>query len=251
MSTKFTLETSSDYLTSRAGLILVGQLLADTHLNKQLNLSSVGDTNVPTISHADNVRAYLGLLCQGKSDFDHIEPLRKDVFFSTALGIRKLTFSPTLRQRFDQAAPLGQWQKIVLEESADLLKRARAPLTPVQITFDHDEQKAYLQLKLFAGRMVFIEGNDLLLRARKGCPEQGHFNFRNEQQLSISLRCSLGNLVNELNRLNKPFRLNRHRSEIDFPTRTGFFTTPLTLCELEPMLGFIFTWVSLDAFTDT
>ncbi|MBB3073385.1 hypothetical protein FHS14_006432, partial [Paenibacillus baekrokdamisoli] len=27
MSTKFTLETSSDYLTSRAGLILVGQLL--------------------------------------------------------------------------------------------------------------------------------------------------------------------------------------------------------------------------------
>ncbi|BBH22598.1 hypothetical protein Back11_39430 [Paenibacillus baekrokdamisoli] len=43
---------------------------------------------------------------------------------------------------------MGQWQKIVLEESADLLKRARAPLTPVQITFDHDEQKAYLPLDL-------------------------------------------------------------------------------------------------------
>ncbi|BBH24452.1 hypothetical protein Back11_57970 [Paenibacillus baekrokdamisoli] len=40
MSTTFILETSSDYLTSRAGLILVGQLLAETHLNKRLNLSS-------------------------------------------------------------------------------------------------------------------------------------------------------------------------------------------------------------------
>ena len=63
MSTKFQLETSSDYLTSRVGLIVVGQLLAAT---------------------------------------------------------------PTLRQRFDQAASHGTWQKILLEESADLLKRVKA-----------------------------------------------------------------------------------------------------------------------------
>lgn len=138
MSTKFTLETSSDYLTSRAGLILIGQLLADTHLNKRLNLTKVGDTHVPAISHADNFRAFIGLLCQGKSDFDHIEPFRQDLFLSKALGIRKLTSSPTMRQRFDQAAPSGQWQTIILEESADLLKRARAPLTPIKVDCGND-----------------------------------------------------------------------------------------------------------------
>lgn len=148
MSTKFTLEASSDYLTSRAGLVLIGQLLADTHLNKRLNFTKVGETKVPDISHGDNVRAYLGLLCQGKSDFDHIEPFRKDLFFSRALGIRKMTSSPTLRQRLDQAAPSGQWQQIILEESSDLLKRARAPLTPVFVKYSEDESKAYLPLDL-------------------------------------------------------------------------------------------------------
>jgi hypothetical protein len=148
MPAKFTLETSNDYLTSRAGLILIGQLLNDTKLNKRLNFTTVGGTKVPLISHADNVRAYLGLLCQGKSDFDQIEPFRRDLFFSKALGIRKLTSSPTLRQRLDQAAPSGQWQKILLEESADLLRRVHAPLTPVQVTMPDGEPKAFLPLDL-------------------------------------------------------------------------------------------------------
>lgn len=143
MSTKFTLEASSDYLTSRAGLILIGQLLTDTHLNKRLNFTKVGDTHISAISHADNFRAFIGLLCQGKNDFDHIEPFRKDAIFSKALGIRKLTSSPTMRQRFDQAAPSGEWQTIILEESADLLKRARAPLTPIQIQRENGEIEPY------------------------------------------------------------------------------------------------------------
>lgn len=148
MTSKFKLETSSDYLTSRAGLIIIGQLLTDTHLNKRLNLSKVGEAKVPDISHADNVRSYLGLLCQGKSDYDHIEPFRKDEFFSRALGIHKLTSSPTMRQRFDQAAPSGEWQKIILEESADLLKRVKAPLTPVNVTFGENDVQSYLPLDL-------------------------------------------------------------------------------------------------------
>lgn len=81
MVAKFTLETSSDYLTSRAGLILVGKLLAETKLFGRLNRSVIDNIKVPLISNADNVVAYLGLLCQGKSDFDHIEPFRQDRFF--------------------------------------------------------------------------------------------------------------------------------------------------------------------------
>ncbi|CAM4444493.1 IS1380 family transposase [Paenibacillus tarimensis] len=150
MPPTFKLEASSDFLTSRAGLIIVGKLLAETKLVSRLNRSKVDHIKVPLISHSDNVIAYLGLLCQGKSDFDHIEPHRKDRSFAKALGIRKMTTSPTMRQRFDQAAPTELWQPILLEESADLLRRFQAPLTPVMVTSGDEGETAtpYMPLDL-------------------------------------------------------------------------------------------------------
>jgi hypothetical protein len=148
MAPKFTLETSSDYLTSRAGLIIAGQMLDRTQLNKRLNQTVIDHVKVPLISNADNVRAYVGLLCQGKSDIDHIEPYRKDRFFPQALGIRKMTSAPTMRQRFDHAAPGGAWQKIILEESADLLRNFQAPLTPLSIISADGHSSSYMPLDL-------------------------------------------------------------------------------------------------------
>lgn len=72
MAPKFTLENSSDYLTSRAGLIIAGQMLDRTQLNKRLNQTVIDHVKVPLISHLDNFRAYVGLLCQGNCDIDHI-----------------------------------------------------------------------------------------------------------------------------------------------------------------------------------
>jgi hypothetical protein len=48
--------------------------------------------------------SYLGLLVQGKSDFDAVENYRGDKFFKEALGIGLLPSSPTLRQRLDAQA---------------------------------------------------------------------------------------------------------------------------------------------------
>jgi hypothetical protein len=96
-----------DYdLTPIAGLALVG------HFLKTLapTLADV-DAAVPVragVATSDIVRSYLGLLVQGKSDFDAIENLRGDKFFKQALGIGLLPSSPTLRQRMDaHAAPLA------------------------------------------------------------------------------------------------------------------------------------------------
>ncbi len=96
-----------DYdLTPTAGLALVGHLLktlASTLADVDAALPV--RTGVPT---SDIVRSYLGLLVQGKSDFDAIENLRGDTFFKQALGIGLLPSSPTLRQRMDaHAAPLA------------------------------------------------------------------------------------------------------------------------------------------------
>jgi len=89
-------------LTPTAGLALVG------HLLKTLSpvLADV-DAALPVrtgVAASDIVRSYLGLLVQGKSDFDAIENLRGDKFFKQSLGIGLLPSSPTLRQRMDANA---------------------------------------------------------------------------------------------------------------------------------------------------
>jgi Transposase DDE domain group 1 len=92
-----------DYdLTPTAGLALVG------HFLKTLApvLAEV-DATLPVrtgVASSDIVRSYLGLLVQGKSDFDAIENLRGDKFFKQSLGIALLPSSPTLRQRMDAHA---------------------------------------------------------------------------------------------------------------------------------------------------
>ena len=92
-----------DYdLTPTAGLALVGH-----HLKLLAPVLAEVDAALPVrsgVASSDIVRSYLGLLVQGKSDFDAIENLRGDKFFKQALGIGLLPSSPTLRQRMDAHA---------------------------------------------------------------------------------------------------------------------------------------------------
>lgn len=92
-----------DYdLTPTAGLALVGH-----HLKSLAPVLAKIDAAMPVrtgVASSDIVRSYLGLLVQGKSDFDAIENLRGDKFFKQSLGIGLLPSSPTLRQRMDSQA---------------------------------------------------------------------------------------------------------------------------------------------------
>ena len=92
-----------DYdLTPVAGLALVGHYLKSVQpvLHRM-------DAALPVkagVANADIIRSYVGLLVQGKSDFDAIESFRGDAFYKQALGIALLPSSPTLRQRMDARA---------------------------------------------------------------------------------------------------------------------------------------------------
>jgi hypothetical protein len=89
-------------LTPVAGLSLVGRYLQTLQaVFRQL------DATLPIkggVANSDVLRSYLGLLVQGKSDFDAIENFRGDAFYKQALGIGLLPSSPTLRQRLDARA---------------------------------------------------------------------------------------------------------------------------------------------------
>ena len=89
-------------LTSNAGLALVGQYFKRLDIGKSLNrefpISKGG------ISNSDVLKSYLGLLVQGKNDFEAIEAFRGDDFFAQSLGIRSVASCSTLRQRLDAQA---------------------------------------------------------------------------------------------------------------------------------------------------
>ncbi len=164
---KFILEDSDDTLTTHSGLGLIGLLLSKTKFHKRFSTLKVPEIkSVPAILNGDVTTSYVGLLCQGKNDFDHIEPFRDDLFFYRALDIQTVPSSSTLRQRLDQIAKVKGWKSIILEESAKLISEFDSPVTS---TFTSDE-KGYVPLDIdvspFDNSNTKKEG---VSRTYKGC----------------------------------------------------------------------------------
>jgi hypothetical protein len=124
---KFVLKEGSELFTDQAGLSLVGLAL-----EKFARVRQTLDKALPKrsgLSVGEIVLAYVGLLSQGKSDFDAIENHRKDGFFADALGISGVPAASTLRMQLDA---LGDKLLPLTDElSVSLLKQSGAPITPL------------------------------------------------------------------------------------------------------------------------
>lgn len=128
---RFIIEESNEVLTPFAGLPLVDSLINKTRLVPRLNATALPHRPDPTISNGDIAKAYLGLLCQGKSDFDNIETFRTDSAFHISLGLKNVPSTATLRQRLDFAAGSASWEVILEEETVRLLQVMKVPLKPI------------------------------------------------------------------------------------------------------------------------
>lgn len=141
---KIELDFSDDLiLTAHGGLSVVGVLLGSSSVLPELNRTRLRESERPVYSHTDVVKSYVGILCQGKSDFDYLETVRDDDAFLLSLNLAHVPSSPTVRQRLDQAAAsnLGQWNDILIRTGLDLIRRVHAPLRGVQFG-----QKTYIPL---------------------------------------------------------------------------------------------------------
>lgn len=129
--TTFHLRQGHESLTHLGGLPLIGKAVARFSQLRQLI-----DPRFPVrngITNSDILLADLGLLCQGKSDFEAIERYRQDPFYAQALGLRAVPASPTLRQRLDEKAEAFlPW---VDEANLQLLQRARVGITALPCGF--------------------------------------------------------------------------------------------------------------------
>ncbi|GGE50312.1 hypothetical protein GCM10011391_31320 [Pullulanibacillus camelliae] len=169
---KFVIEPTKERIVAQAGLAIVGNLLNQTNLVSRLNAYKLPDiSRYPACSNGDVAKSYIGLLCQGESDYDNIETFRDDAFFALALDIQRVPSSPTLRQRLDQAALVEKWKTILHEESLDLIRHTNAEINPV-----YAKDKPYIPVDLdvspFDNSKTKKEGVE---RTYKGCDGYGPY----------------------------------------------------------------------------
>ncbi|AVD54965.1 IS1380 family transposase [Heyndrickxia coagulans] len=163
---KLVIEATKERIVAQSGLAIVGNLLNLTNLASRLNAYRLPDiSRNPVCSNGDVAKSYIGLLCQGKSDYDNIETFREDAFFALALDIQRVPSSPTLRQRLDQAALTEKWKAILHEESLNLIRNTNAEISPV-----YAKDKPYIPVDLdvspFDNSKTKKEGVE---RTYKGC----------------------------------------------------------------------------------
>ena len=101
---KFKIRFSNERLITPSGLAIAGLLIDKTDLKRRLDSIKLKDNANPQVKNSDVAISYIGLLCQGKSDFEAIREMEEDPeFYMDALNIRRIPSSGTLRQRMDLA----------------------------------------------------------------------------------------------------------------------------------------------------
>ena len=95
---------TNERLITPSGLSIVGGLLKKSEFVRFANRMPVEQKrSEPQIKNGDILLSYIGLLCQGKTEFEAVEEMRDDPsFFKDALGIKRgIPAAETLRQRMD------------------------------------------------------------------------------------------------------------------------------------------------------
>jgi hypothetical protein len=102
---RIVIEFSNERLITPSGLSLVGAMLGKSELVGRVNMASVtGKRSQPQIKNGDILLTYIGLLAQGKTEYEAVREMEDDPgFYEMALGVaRGIPSAETLRQRMDE-----------------------------------------------------------------------------------------------------------------------------------------------------
>jgi hypothetical protein len=139
---------SKERLITPSGMALVGALLKKTNLGKLSN--HLGKPKDVKHQNSTCLTSYIGLLCQGKSDYEDVREMQEDPsFFCQALHINSIPSSETLRQRLDYLGLDLASSDMIMEESIKMIQAVDVKPSPtftghVAIDIDvtvHDNSK--------------------------------------------------------------------------------------------------------------
>lgn len=101
---KFIIRYTNERLITPSGLSFVGAMVKNSGLVRECNRLTVSARrSQPQIKSGDILLSHIGLLCQGKTEFEAVKEMNADPdFYKMALGLKSGIPSPeTLRQRID------------------------------------------------------------------------------------------------------------------------------------------------------
>ena len=120
-------QSQTETYSAQGGLLLVGQCL-NTYAQVEEISAPFGPGG--EVSNADIIRTSVGLLAQGKSDFEAAENVRNDKPFMLSLSIQRVLSASRLRQRMDENARF-LIENIVVPCNIAFLKNANVQVTPI------------------------------------------------------------------------------------------------------------------------
>ena len=106
--------------TGPAGLVFLGEMARMIKLDKTAKAITNGN---PQIATKDILRTMIGLLSQGKSDFDHVKAFIENEFFMNSMGIDRVPSAETYRQKFQDLALNKDLESILPDLSVRLWKK--------------------------------------------------------------------------------------------------------------------------------
>jgi hypothetical protein len=133
---KLVVEFSEERLITPSGLSLVGAMLGKSEFAKKCNRMSVTEKrSQPQIKNGDILLTYIGLLCQGKTEYDAAREMMADPeYYKMALGISyAIPSAETLRQRMDDIG--SSLREGILQANIDMFKTYNIKPTPLSNGF--------------------------------------------------------------------------------------------------------------------
>lgn len=120
---KIHIEFSDERLITPSGLVFVGQILGKSSFVKKINRAPISkDYLQKQIKNGDVLLTYIGMLCQGKPQYEAVREMMDDPdYYKYALGISyAIPSAETLRQRFDMI--VDSLRKDIQQANVDMLR---------------------------------------------------------------------------------------------------------------------------------
>ena len=120
---KIHIEFSNERLITPSGLVFVGQILGKSSFVKKINRAPISkDYLQKQIKNGDVLLTYIGMLCQGKPQYEAVREMIDDPdYYKYALGISyAIPSAETLRQRFDMIG--DSLRKDIQQANVDMLR---------------------------------------------------------------------------------------------------------------------------------
>ena len=129
---KFVIEETDEIIGGTTGLFVVNNILNSINFKENVNDRNKIKVQSKKIPNADVFMTYIGILAQGKTEFERAEEYREHEFFKTELEIKNSPSCSILRQRFNAIADteIDNMKKLIDETNRDLLKHKQVELTP-------------------------------------------------------------------------------------------------------------------------